>query len=209
MKTYDSKDAIYKDYAIALKFGLEHWVHIRNYEDLFKVFARDYRVKLKEFSRVVANYRTEYPISTGFFVEMEVRGDTGQIIGTQFILLKHETGWEFFIPSAVTLATLLGTKVAEEVAGKAIDLALEQLAKFMKEEWLKLIRGGVRIDHVEIRTENKGVMRIPFSQFDPQQVECLLEKFPTVSHLRECNAECFGGKLVAPPSIDRAPQAAD
>jgi len=39
---------------------------------------------------------------------------------------------------------------------------------FMQEQWLRLIRGSVRIDHVEFRTGNKGVMRIPFSQFDPR-----------------------------------------
>lgn len=59
MIIYDSKEAIYKDFAIALKFGLEHPVHISVYEDLFKVFARDSRVKLTQFSRSVANYRTE------------------------------------------------------------------------------------------------------------------------------------------------------
>jgi hypothetical protein len=77
----------------------------------------------------------------------------------------------------------------------------------MQEQWLRLIRGSVRIDHVEFRTGNKGVMRIPFSQFDPRQVECLLEKFPTISHLRECNDECFGGMLVEPSARNSAPQA--
>lgn len=209
MKTYDSKNAIYKDFAIALKFGLEHPVHITAYDNLFDAFARNQRAKLTEFAEMVNNFGTKYPLSYGFFVEMEVRGDTGQILGTQLILLEHETGWEFFIPLATTLAIWLGTKVADEVAGKAIDLALEQLAKFMKEQWQKLIRGGVRIDHVEVRTENKGVMRIPFSQFDPRQVGCLLEKFPTISHLRECNDECFGGMLVEPPARHNAPQASD
>ena len=61
----------------------------------------------------------------------------------------------------------------------------------MQEQWLRLIRGGVRIDHVEFRTENKGVMRIPFSQFDPRQVKCLIESFPTISHLSE-NPAGFG-----------------
>jgi hypothetical protein len=209
MNSYDSKDAIYKDFAIALKFGLEHPVHVRDYERLFEAFARDDRAKLTQFSRAVANYRTHYPISAGFFVEIQVKGDTGQEIGTRLILLEHETGWEFFIPVASALAAWLGPKVAEKVAGAALDAAVKQLTAFMKEQWSGLIRGGVRIDHVEVRTENKGVMRIPFSQFDVRQIKCLIKSFPTISHLSECNAECFGGMLVEPSAKSAAPQASD
>lgn len=209
MKTYESKDAIYQDFAIALKFVLEHGVSLRAYEDLFKIFARDQRVKLTEFSHMVGNYRTRYPISAGFFVEIEVEGDTGQKLGTQLILLEHETGWEFFIPLASALAAWLGPKIADAVASAALDAAIEHLTAFMKEQWPKLIRGGVRIDHVEVRTEKKGVMRIPFSQFDPLQIKCLIKRFPTISHLSECNAKCFGGKLVAPSSNSDTPQAVD
>ena len=97
-----------------------------------------------------------------------MEGNTGQKIGTRLILLEHETGWEFFIPVASTLAAWLGLKVAEKVAEAALGAAMEHLNTFMQEQWLRLIRGGVRIDHVEFRTENKGLMRIPFSQFDPR-----------------------------------------
>lgn len=103
MKTYDSKNAIYKDFAIALKFGLEHPIHITAYDNLFDAFARNQRAKLRQFPHMVENFGTKYPLSYGFFVEMEVRGDTGQILGTQLILLEHETGWEFFIPLAATV----------------------------------------------------------------------------------------------------------
>lgn len=208
MKTYDSKDAIYKDFAIALKFGLEHPVHVRDYEKLFEAFPRDSRATLTQFSRTVANYRTQYPISAGFFVEVPVKGDTGQDLGVRLVLLEHETGWEYFIPLASALATWLGLKVTDKVAEKALDVALKQLTKFMKDRWHKLIRGGVRIDHVEVRTEKKGVMRIPFSQFDVDQVRCLIERFPSISLVSECNAECFGGRLVSPTGSS-TPQASD
>ncbi|MGH7963445.1 MAG: hypothetical protein ACRERD_16755 [Candidatus Binatia bacterium] len=209
MKTYESKEAVYQDFSIALKFGLERPVHVRDYEELFDAFARDCRAKLTQFSCTVANYRTQYPISAGFFVEIPVKGDTGQEIGTRVVLLEHETGWEFFIPLASALAAWLGPKIAEKVAGKALDAAIAKLASFMKEQWPRLIRGGVRIDHVEIRTESKGVMRIPFSSFNIDQLRRLIEKFPSISHLRECNAECFGGMLVDLPSKSAAPLASD
>jgi hypothetical protein len=207
MKAYDSKDEIYRNFAIALKFGLEHPVHVRDYE--IEAFPRDCRATLSQFSRTVANYRTQYPISAGFFVEVQVKGDTGQNIGARLILLEHETGWEFFIPLASALAARLGPKIAEKVAGKALDAAIKQLTAFMKEQWLRLIHGGVRIDHVEVRTEHKGVMRIPFSKFDVSQVVCLIERFPSISHLSDCNAECFGGLLVAPSASTLTPQASD
>ncbi len=90
MKTYDSKEAIYRDFAIALKFGLEHPVHVRDYESLFEAFPRDCRATLTQFSRTVANYRTQYPVSAGFFVEVSVKGDTGQHLGVRLILLEHD-----------------------------------------------------------------------------------------------------------------------
>jgi hypothetical protein len=197
LKVYESKDAIYGDFDIALKFRLELPVHYYDYEKLFDELALDCRAKLTQFSDTVANYRTKYPTSTGFFVEIPVKGDTGQEIGARLVLLEHETGWEFFIPIASALAAWLGPKVAEKVAGKALDAALDGLIAFMKQGWKSL--GGMRIDHVEIRTEHKGVMRLPFSQFNVNQISCLLERFPSISHLSECNADCFGGMLVAPP----------
>lgn len=209
MKVYESKDAVYKDFSIALKFGLQHPVHVRDYEAIFGAFARDCRAKLTQFSQTVANYRTQYPISAGFFVEIPVKGDTGLEIGTRLVLLEHETGWEFFIPLTAALASWLGPKIAEKVAGKALDAAVAKLATFMKDQWPRLIRGGVRIDHLEIRTESKGVMRIPFSSFNVDQLRCLIEKFPSISHLSECNAECFGGMLVDASTKSETPLASD
>jgi hypothetical protein len=209
LKVYASKEAIYKDFKIAVKFGLEHPVHCRDYEQIFGEFTCDQRTKLTEFSRTIANYKTKYPISTGFFVDVPVKGDTGEEIGARFILLEHETGWEFFIPLASALAAWLGPKVAEKVAGAALDAAIKQLIVFMKEEWPKLIRGGTRIDHVEIRTENKGVMRLPFAEFDVSQIKCLMGTFPVIAHLSECNTKCFGGMLVEPRASTAAPQSRD
>ena len=209
MKTYDSKDAIYKDFAIALKFGLERPIHPSCYDELFKAFARDCRARISQFPCDVGNYQKQYPVSTGFFVKVPAKGDTGQDLGVQFILLEHETGWEIFIPYLIRFIAWLGSKVADDLAEDAINAAMKQVLAFMKTRWLELIHGGVRIDHVEIRTENKGVMRIRFSKFQIDQVSCLLRNFYRISHLRDCNGQCFNGNLVLPPASSSPPQSAD
>jgi hypothetical protein len=154
---------------------------------LIKKFARDNRIKLTD----IANY----PGSAGYFAEVEVRGNTGQMIKTGYALLEHEHGPEILIPLASGLAAWLGPKVANEIAGEALKVAMDHLTKFMEEQWEKLIWGGVRIDHVEIHTKDKGEMKMRFSDFDSQQITCLIENFPTIFHLRECNDKCFNGLL--------------
>lgn len=210
-KTYGSKNDLYRDYAVALKFGFARgaWVHRRDYKRLEDAFARSCRARLNKMTQDVENFNTQYPTSAGFFVEMPVEGDTGEIIGTRFVLLEHETGWELFIPVVTTMAVWLGPKIAEKVAGKALETAVDKMAAFMKKEWQQIILGGKPIDHVEIRTQHKGVMRIAFSYFEASQVQCLLRRFPTLNHLNDCNEECFGGLLVEPPSSGGAPQATD
>lgn len=201
MRIYLSKEEIYKDFAVALKFVLERPVLRRDYDELLKVLSRECRARLTEFEKTVKNFRTEYPLSVGFFVELPVEGDTGQEIGTRFVLLLHETGWEYFLALAGYVAGRVGEKVLDE--------AIEKISSFMKNSWRILLYGGVRIAHVEIRTENKGVMRIPFSDFEPHQVSCLLKKFDSIKHLKDCNDGCFQGKLVLPPESPKYPQARD
>jgi hypothetical protein len=198
MKTYASKEEVYRDFPIAIKFVLARMVHVRDYAQLFAALPDACKARLAEFPNSVTNYKQEFPTSVGFFVEVAVTGDTGQEIGTQLVLLEHETGWELFIPLATALAMWLGPKIGEKVADKAIDAALATICDFLKNRWNQLIGGGVKIDHVEIRTEKKGIMCIPFSQFDPEQVSCLLRRFSSISDLNECNGECFGGRLVRP-----------
>ena len=198
VKTYASKDDIYKDFDIAFKFGLERMVHTDDYEnDLTTALSNECQALVKEFSRSVANYRTQPPTSAGFFVDVVVKGDTGQELGTRLILLEHETGPEFFISLATEVIAIID--------------AVRQVVSFMKNQWPEVIREGVKIDHVEIRTENKGVMRIPFSQFGMDQVECLIKEFPTITRLQDCNDKCFAGQLVEPstPPDTKEPQSAD
>jgi hypothetical protein len=210
MKSYSSKNEIYKDYAIALKFFLQYRVNPRYYDDLYKTLAHDYRAKVIKFSSSVKNFRTKYPISAGFFVEIPVRGDTGkEEIGTRFVLLEHETGWEVFIPIVSTIIGYTFAKFGEKILDKVLEQFLNKLQTFFKITWGKFIRGGVKIDYVEIRTKNKGVMRIPFYDFDVKQVFCLIKKFKSIKHLWQCNDECFNGKLVDPPETPFTSQADD
>jgi hypothetical protein len=149
MKTYGSKNDVYRDYTVALKFGFARgvWVHRRDYERVEDAFARSCRARLRlnKMTQDVENFNTQYPTSAGFFVEMPVEGDTGEIIGTRFVLLEHETGWELFIPVVTALAVSLGPKIAEKVAGKALGAAVDKMAAFMKKEWQQIIRGGIPI----------------------------------------------------------------
>jgi len=174
MKTYGSKAEIFADFHVALKFVLDRSVSVRDYDALFDALPRECSARVTEFNRAVHNFKTQYPISVGFFVETLVKGDTGEPIGSRFVLLEHETGWEWFIPIGLGAAGWVGAKVADEVAKKVISNSLSKITSFMTSCWTQLFPGEVRIDHVEIRTAEKGTMRIPFSEFTLLQLECLL-----------------------------------
>jgi hypothetical protein len=130
----------------------------------------------------------------------ELSLDTGLHLGCRYVLLTHESGWEFFIPVAIKSGKVAGTylaaKAGEKVLGKALESTLRSLLSFMRQKWLAAVHGGVRIDHIEIRTLAKGVMKLPFSDFGIDQLECLLAEFNSISHIRECNERWFFGNLV-------------
>lgn len=206
MNTYVSKNDIYKDYQLAIKLGLHippgSYFAIDNYDEFIKALNTDCGAKVEEFSRSVKNFEFEYPLSIGMFVEIPVRGDHGKLLGLRTVMLEHETGPEFFLPltyaAAVTASAWVGAKIGEKVFDKVLDEAIDTLFGFMKQKWQEVVPSKYLVDHVEIRTAKKGVMRIPFSKFETQQLRCLINRFHEVSHLRECN-DCFNGQLVEPP----------
>lgn len=217
MTVYGSKDQIYEDYPIALKFVLERRVHPTSYDKVYDALSKECRAKIDKFSESVANFRTQYPVSVGFFVEIPATGDTGKDMNaSRYVLLPHETGWEFFIRVAIAAGTVgtvggttyLAVKVGEKVLDKVLETSLQSLLSFMGQKWSEVIHGGVRVDHIEIRTRDKGVMKIPFSRFSIDQLECLLVAFNSISHIRECNQSCFFGNLAEPTGSDN-PQAHD
>jgi hypothetical protein len=183
---------IYDDYPIALKFVVKNYLDTRDYHNVLKEFTRDNRAKLSNLADSVGDTLG----IAGYFVEVEVKGDTGQKIGTRYVFIEHETGPEILLPLLPLVATYLGMKVVDIVVEKALDGVMDHLTSFMKTQWDKLVQKKKRIDHVEIHTEDKGTMRIPFKEFNSQQIICLIEKFPTISHLRECNKQCFNGLLL-------------
>jgi hypothetical protein len=206
VKIYTSKKEIYKNHALAIKLCLQipenSYFAIRDYEEFINALKSELRARVEEFSRSVKNFDFEYPLSVGLFVEVPVIGDEGQSLGLRTVLLEHETGPEFFIPltyaAAIAAGAWVGTKVVEKVFEKTLDKALEKLFNFFKQEWHIISPKYYSIDHIEFRTSKKGVMRMPFSEFDVSQLRCLLNKLPTAKHLRECN-DCFDGNLVDPP----------
>ena len=210
MTGYISKKAIYQHHQIALKFVLdipedEH-MPLRDYDAVLAALKEDTGAKVQEFSGSVKNFDFKYPLSVGLFVEVPVQGNTGKTIGFRIVMLEHESGPEIFIPitqaAAIAAGAWIGAKVGNKVFDVLLDEALSKLREFLTKRWRALCPRKYDIDHVEIRTEAKGVMRLPFSQFQVSQLTCLVNRFSSISHLSDCNEECFSGALVTPPGRD-------
>lgn len=195
MATYYTKDEIFRDYEVAIKFGLSADAYASDYDELYKVFRADYRAKLEEMTHELSGLNA----SACFIVEVPVDGDAGESIGTRVILLQHESGWEIFIPLLAAFATWLAERAVDVAAEKVLEGGLKKMLSFFKDRWNAICRPGIRITYVEVRTKNKGTLRLPFGKFEIAQVLCLLQRFPKIKHISECNASCFGGQLVDPP----------
>jgi hypothetical protein len=87
MIIHDSKEAIYKDFAIALKFGLDHPVYISAYEDLFKVLARDSRVKLTQSHARLPTLGLNIPFPPDFSSRWRWRATQGRRSGLGLFFL--------------------------------------------------------------------------------------------------------------------------
>jgi hypothetical protein len=205
-KIYGSKREIFKDYEIALRFLLINaTVDKYRYNHLYDALKQEDAWKIEKFSDEVRHLKKQGSTSVGLFAEVPIKNKEGKVLGTRFVLLEHETGLEIFIPIVITAAAsgaayAIGKKVAEKVADKALDKALDlsinKFSSFMKKHWAKIMKG--KIEYVEIRTLNKGNMRIAFADFEPTQISCLVKNFKKIKHLSDVNQECFQGKLFAP-----------
>ncbi|KRQ08734.1 hypothetical protein AOQ73_11995 [Bradyrhizobium pachyrhizi] len=51
---------------------------------------------------------------------------------------------------------------------------------------------------VAIRTEDKGVVELPFSKFKVAQIDCLMRHWDEIRHLSEVDQSCFGRLLCEP-----------
>jgi hypothetical protein len=81
--------------------------------------------------------------------------------------------------------------IAQAAAKEIVSKAFSRFSSFLQSRWEAL--SGAAIDNVEIRSQKKGVIRLPFSDFRPQQVICLLEHFDDVERIIDCNQQCFSG----------------
>lgn len=195
IKEYASKDAIYKDYQIAVRFVLEGSIHPSRY-DGFPEIARAERLKVERYATNVEAFRTTHPLSAGFFLELPVEGDTGEELGVRLVVLGHETGPEFFLPLqidpvvltvATATATWAGLKVADMFFERVLAPHMEKMLQALKVR----VYGGLRIKHVEIRTAEKGVLKLPFSDFEPKQLRCVMANFDRAKTLEELIDLCF------------------
>jgi hypothetical protein len=207
-KAYNSKDDLYKHYPIALKFVLERRVHTEDYKNVYAALATECQAKIDEFSSGVKSFRKDYPLSAGFYVEIPVMGATGQSMDvSKFVLLVQETGWELWPLFACvtgggvanitlgTVAAYLALKGGEKVIDGTLEESIKKIYEFMKEKWADAIHGGIRINHIEIRTEKKGTAKIDFSKFTIDSLECLMVRWDSISNIMECNDPCFFGNL--------------
>ncbi len=202
---YKSKNEIYKDYQIAIKLEIESkgskWLKKNHYEELYERLSENQSIKLTKIEKSIENFNSQYPLSTGLFIEIPQKSEQGESIGVRHLILEHESGIELFLMLSSagimsTVMTKLIEKFGEELVDELISRSIEKLLKSIKNEWNKTM--PYKAVFIEIRTENKGVMREHFEHFEISQLECLIHKFSQISHLSEVNQECFQGNLFDP-----------
>lgn len=193
MKTYKSRRDIFKDFALAVKFRLEHDIPRDRYDAFFEKLRSQDGWRIEEFSREVEHINNRYPISTGLFIEIPITNESGKRIGVNSVLLEHETGPEFFLPLLWTAAGAAGMWAMNKIKDRALDAVIDRtigaLTDAMRHRW------DIPIRHVELRSLAKGVMRVKYEDFNPSQLTCLVRRFPEIENIADVNDDCFGGCL--------------
>jgi hypothetical protein len=168
------------------------------YDSLPALGAAD-QIKIDRYSQWVKNFRSEYPLSVGFCVEVQLTGDTGEAYGSKLVVLGHETGAELFIPlaplvlkwAAIGASAWLGNKTADAAFDLAVKPAVARVLSLLEHKFYMHLYGGVRIDRIEIRTAQKGVLLLPWSMFDLSHLSCLVARFNSIKLLSEVIDSCF------------------
>jgi hypothetical protein len=189
---YASKDEIYRDYPVAVRLFLSSPISWSDYDRHLPLALGD-EIKLEKYSELVKNFRAKHPVSTsiGFCLEVPVKGDAGKVYDTKVVLLGHETGAELFIAIAKAAAAWIGKKAADTGWDAVVEPALVRVLELLKTKFYPAIRGGIRIDRVEIRTAKKGVLALPWSEFNSYQLRCLALRFHSIKKLSEVTRDCF------------------
>jgi hypothetical protein len=217
---YTSKNDIYTEFPIAVKLGLRQngsqaYVGTGAYEDLYDQLNKKHRILLNSIGEAlliqkketqIKAFNKEHPISYGVFFEVQQQSPTGENIGVQFVFLRHETGPELFflgLGSAVMLSLII--KFGEAVVDKMLEKLVEKFFQSVTSEWKSILPPSVQIEYLEIRTAEKGVMRILFDDFKIAQLQCLIKKFNLVKRIDQTNSACFANKLFYPPGTQMSP----
>lgn len=195
MRQYSSKEEIYEDFNIAVKFHLKFDVSPEFYYTLYRILSDEDEWKVRRFERDVRLLRKQHDgRAIGAFVEVPVTDDSGRTLGSRCVLLGHESGPEWW-----------------GMVGGAAGIALPMIWDLIKERTLYatrkwLIESGYKdnpIWYVELRTYRKGVMRIDLEDLRTGHLKCMAEKFDHVDHIAKLNHSCFDGKLYeSDPDID-------
>jgi hypothetical protein len=202
---FGSKSEIYEYYDLAIKLIVDGMLRQDYYARVLDAIKWDDRRKVEKLMSLVQGFSNEGS-STGFVVELPATDDRGGLLGTKFVLLEHESGPELFVKvlssnDVITgiLATLIfvRTKLVDALYDQLQTYVLEKIGKRIRESWV-LIKGGTGITAVELRTANRGIVRVSFSEFDPDGLSCLLDRMVERpdDRLISFNQPCFGGSLV-------------
>src|ERR1041385_3490687 len=158
----------------------------------------------------IDNFSRPYPASTMNVLTPHADPQAG------FIVLEHESGPEIFVfirdaihaagDPAASVATWLGLEVAKKIVGMGVELALKPLVERLKKWFAERSRSkqlrhdpeyhGNGLSWIEIRSGDKGVLRIAPDDFDVAELACVLQHFQRVKTLDVLRATCFQGKEV-------------
>ncbi|MHA2423311.1 MAG: hypothetical protein ACXAEF_00860 [Candidatus Thorarchaeota archaeon] len=205
---YGSKNELYRDYKIAVKFVLEKDADHLSYPKLHEgiqeeLQEQDMLCKMEKQQEWAKNYDRDQPTGQCYYYEYTKYDDEGNPIGTRIAVVDHESGPEvfFFISLLAGGAGIVIGNIAKEYAEQLARKAFGKIHKFFVRKWHEIM--GVKIVRVEVRTEDKGVMSLPFSEFDIDQISCLVKKWKEIKHISEANEDCFNKKLTEPVTIHR------
>lgn len=188
---YTSKADLYVDHDLSLKFALvaPKRATPAHYRLLETALAEDFRYIVDPALKRVRNTGDGFPLASGFFLDHAAARAAGRAPG-RFVVLCHSSGPELF---------LIGRNAWDgPVGGVAYDEELSKVVRdFMlalRDRWERALHDEyrLRLSHVDLRTADRGALRVHFAQLRTTQLRCLLDRFHTVSHLRERAESCFG-----------------
>lgn len=190
-----TKRDIYRICPLALRFRIQTPSLVT--EDYDRFFRDAGYAARRTLPHAIENLHAEHPRSTLDLIEAQTREGVAS-----FILLEHEDGPELFVPAIVeqvaayrpwieAASAWVGLEVAKKLAGKSVDAALTGVVATLK-EWFSS-KPRYPLLHIDIRTEDKGVIRVPASEFDAAQIDCVRRNFESVADASGLLARCFEG----------------